>query len=200
MDRAVTSRADDEIEVLLAAADLVTLARTGVIYDYRGNVIDAHAPEMPTRLAKQLVQVVRGAVAVGMARSDAMRLALRVARDSMPPIRLAIINDLAAHPWSSTAEVRKRIGKPRATTDRQTQALHSLGVLDVLEEDIEWAGKPATRWYYSLAATLDPNVLSPESVPEMSVPTRQTNVREGRGGDAPQEGADLSGTDPGGAL
>ena len=43
-----------------AAADLVTLARTGVEYDYRGDVIDAHAPEMPTRFAKQLTQIVRG--------------------------------------------------------------------------------------------------------------------------------------------
>lgn len=43
-----------ETDVLLAAADLVTLARTGVEYDYRGDVIDAHAPEMPTRFAKQL--------------------------------------------------------------------------------------------------------------------------------------------------
>ena len=50
---------------LLAAADLVTRARTGVEYDYRGDVIDAHAPEMPTRFAKQLAQVVRGAVAIG---------------------------------------------------------------------------------------------------------------------------------------
>ena len=45
---------------LLAAANLVTLARTGVESDYRGDVIDAHAPEMPTRFAKQLTQIVRG--------------------------------------------------------------------------------------------------------------------------------------------
>ena len=89
---------DEETDRLLAAADLVTLARTGVEYDYRGDVIDAHAPEMPTRFAKQLTQIVRGAVAVGMNRADALRLAIRCARDSMPPLRLAIIDDLAAHP------------------------------------------------------------------------------------------------------
>ena len=52
-----------EQERLLDAANVVTLARTGVEYDYRGDVIDAHAPEMPTRFAKQLMQLVRGAVA-----------------------------------------------------------------------------------------------------------------------------------------
>ena len=81
---------EEETDTLLAAADLVTLARTGVEFDYRGDVIDAHAPEMPTRFAKQLAQVVRGGVAVGMSREDAMRLAIRCARDSMPPMRLAI--------------------------------------------------------------------------------------------------------------
>ena len=71
-----------ETNRLLAAADLVTLARTAVEYDYRGDVIDAHAPEMPTRFAKQLAQIVRGGLAIGMNRADALRLALRCARDS----------------------------------------------------------------------------------------------------------------------
>ena len=48
---------DAERERILAAANVVTLARTAVDYDYRGDVIDAHAPEMPTRFAKQLAQV-----------------------------------------------------------------------------------------------------------------------------------------------
>ena len=44
---------DEDLDVLVKAANLVTLARTGVELDYRGNVIDAHDPEMPTRFAKQ---------------------------------------------------------------------------------------------------------------------------------------------------
>ena len=75
---------------ILRVANVVTLARTGVDYDYRGDVIDAHAPEMPTRFAKQLTQLVRGAMALGIARGEAVRLAVRCARDSMPPLRLAI--------------------------------------------------------------------------------------------------------------
>jgi len=67
---------ETESERILAAANVVTLSRTGVEYDYRGDVIDAHAPEMPTRFAKQLAQVMRGALALGMARPDALRLAL----------------------------------------------------------------------------------------------------------------------------
>lgn len=184
-----------EVDQLLAAADLVTLARTGVEYDYRGDVIDAHAPEMPTRFAKQLAQVMRGSIALGMDRGDALRLAIRCARDSMPPLRLAIVDDLAEHPDSSTAQVRKRIGKPRATVDRQLQALHMLGVLACDEEEVEWAGKPATRWHYSLTSGIDPTALDPsKSVPEKSLTTPNPQEREG-GHEGVCLGADLSGTD-----
>jgi hypothetical protein len=151
-----------ESETLLAAADLVTLARTAVELDYRGNVVDAHAPEMPTRFAKQLAQVVRGGVAVGMSRNAAMRLAIRCARDSMPPLRLAIIDYLAVHPGSSTTEVRKGIGKPRTTVDRQLQALQMLGAVVCEEEEVD----DKTIWCYSLQDDIDPTTLV---VPEMSV-------------------------------
>lgn len=98
---------DAEHARLLDAANVVTLARTGVDYDYRGDVIDAHAPEMPTRFAKQLTQMVRAAVAIGMDRAAALRLAIRCARDSMPPLRLAIIDDLLTFPGSLTRDIRK---------------------------------------------------------------------------------------------
>src|SRR5262249_18764184 len=85
----------EEAEYILQAADLVTLARTGVEFDTRGELVDAHAPEMPTRFAKQLTQLMRGAIAVGMERPRALALAIRCARDSMPPLRLEILKDLA---------------------------------------------------------------------------------------------------------
>lgn len=189
---------DAERDVLLAAADVVTLSRTGVEFDHRGDVIDAHAPEMPTRFAKQLTQVVRGAVALGIDRSHAVRLAIRCARDSMPPLRLAILDDIAAHPGSSTVEVRKRLGKPRATVDRQLQALHMLEVLTCTEEEIEWAGRAATRWHYTLADGIDPRSLDPKSVPEMSVPTSSPLVESPAEPAEPDPGrppTDKSGTD-----
>ena len=161
-----------ETDKVLAAADLVTLARTGVEFDYRGDVVDAHAPEMPTRFAKQLAQVMRGAVALGMDRQHALRLAIRCARDSMPPLRLEIIDDVARYPASSTTEVRKRIDKPRNTVDRQLQALHMLGVLTCDEES---RGTSGTVWRYSLTDDIDPTALF---VPEKSVHPHRTTKRE----------------------
>jgi hypothetical protein len=168
---------DREQERLLQAADVVTLARTGVDYDYRGDVVDAHAPEMPTRFAKQLTQLVRGAVAIGLNRPAALRLSLRCARDSMPPLRLLILDDVASHPGTQTRHVRQRLGKPRATVDRQLQSLQMLGVLMCDEEEATHRGEPVTRWHYRLAPGINPNVLNPDSdsVPEKSPPTVSGN-------------------------
>src|SRR5208337_928136 len=91
------------------------------------------------------------------------------ARDSMPPLRLVIIDDLAAHPYSTATDVRKRLGKPRATVDRQLQALHMLGVLTCEEVPRKEGG---TSWHYSLVPGIDPATLSvPEPLPEMSLHT-----------------------------
>ncbi len=158
---------DAETDALLAAADLVTLARTGVEYDYRGDVIDAHAPEMPTRFAKQLTQVVRGAVAIGVDRAEALALAIRCARDSMPPLRLAIIDDVAVHPNSTATDVRRRLNKPRATVDRQLQALHILGLLDLTEVETD----RGTGWWYSLNDNISPDAINPDALPDLLLHT-----------------------------
>jgi hypothetical protein len=167
--------------------------------DYRGDVIDAHAPEMPTRFAKQLTQLVRGAVAIGMGRDTAVALAVRCARDSMPPLRLAILDDVAAHPGSSTRDVRQRLGKPRATIDRQLQALQMLGVLTCDEHDDVYNGKPVTRWTYQLALGIDPSVLTPDHVPDLS-PHAHAHIegehREGPQPPSEHPATDISGTPP----
>ncbi len=189
---------DHETSRILSAADVVTLARTGVDYDYRGDVVDAHAPEMPTRFAKQLVQIMRGATAIGVPRTEALQLAIRCARDSMPPLRLAILDDVANFPGTLTRDVRKRLEKPRATVDRQLQALHMLGVLTCEEEDTVHAGHPTTLWRYRLAEGVSPDVLLPDpvSVPEMS-PHGDLGIRESvEKQDAVCVPTDISGTAP----
>ena len=152
---------DGDAKRILHAADLVTLARTGVELDYRGDVIDAHAPEMPTRFAKQLVQIMRGALAIGMDAPEALKLALRCAQDSAPELRLAILRDLAAHGESRIMDIRRRLQRPRATADRALQALHCLRLLVCREEMEERGGKTFQARNYSLAPDVSPAVLNP---------------------------------------
>jgi hypothetical protein len=104
--KSVYRLSEDDENMIVKAADLVTLARTGVELDYRGDVIDAHDPEMPTRLAKQLTQIMRGAIAIGMGHQGARGLVIRCARDSMPQLRLAILRDVDDHPDSRVIDIR----------------------------------------------------------------------------------------------
>jgi hypothetical protein len=157
---------NEETTRILQAADITTLARTGVETDYRGDIIDAHAPEMPTRFAKQLAQVMRGGLAIGMRRPEAMALAIRCARNSMPPLRLAILEDIAANPGSRIIDVRRRLQRPRATADRALQALHVLGLLVCEEEEEQRDDGPRYIRHYRLAQSI---VLAALSVPDLSV-------------------------------
>src|SRR5262249_15731615 len=147
---AVYSLSDQDETTIVCAADLVTLARTGVETDYRGDVIDAHAPEMPTRLAKQLCQIMRGAMAIRLSPDQALALVIRCARNSMPQLRLQVLTDIAAHPGSRVIDVRRRLQKPRTTTDRTLQALHILGLLTCREEETERNGNKVQTRFYSL--------------------------------------------------
>jgi hypothetical protein len=152
LDRIEPERAildGDAYDELLAAADLVTLARTAVDRDQRGDVVSAHEPEMPTRFAKMLGQLVRGALALGVDRAGALDLAARVAGDSVPPLRLELLADVGEHPGSRTTEVARRRQKPRTTVDRALQELHLLGLLSVAEVG------DGGGWRYELGPAVD---------------------------------------------
>jgi hypothetical protein len=134
----------DEVVTL---ADLVTLGRTAVMKDAQGNPLEAHAPEMPTRFTKQLVQVYRGAVTIGIPVDRALELVRRIATDSMPPLRLACLRDLAENPSSTVSDVRKRLNRPRTSIDRELQCLQLLGLLRLDEIP---RGVGGSEWRYSL--------------------------------------------------
>jgi hypothetical protein len=149
---------ENEEDELLDLADIVTRARTSVERDFQGNPAWAHALEMPTRFAKQLVQIARGGIAIGMDRGDALEVAARCARDSMPPVRQKILADVAEHPDTPTAEVVTRLQLPRQTVDRTLQELQLLGLLTV--DGIPYGDSGRTRWIYSLAPDVDPAALA----------------------------------------
>jgi Domain of unknown function (DUF3854) len=163
-----------EQRALIEAADLVTRCRTAVERDYQSNPVMAHAPEAPTRFVKQLAQVMRGAIAIGHTRIGALRLALRVARDSMPPLRLQIVNHLAQESQQTTTDVRRALQKPHNTVDRELQAMQLLGVVTCDEEQQfgDFGNELKPRWRWSLADWVDVDVLTvPEVFPSSAPPT-----------------------------
>lgn len=152
-----TELTDEDLDRLLMAADLVTRLRTAVETDYRGDAVDAHALEMPTRFGKQLAQIVRGATAVGMDFERGMSLALRCAGDSIPPLRLIVLDDVRRHPGSSVGEVADRTGKPRTSARRTLDQLQLLGALRRSRDDEHLPGDLNVRW--SVRAGLDVDTL-----------------------------------------
>ncbi|MDP3712571.1 MAG: ArsR family transcriptional regulator [Mycobacteriales bacterium] len=144
---------DEVMGVLLTAANVVTLARTAVERDHRGEVVEAHAPEAPTRFAKMLGQLVRGSLALGSTKVEALAVALRVAGDSVPPMRLLVLADVLDNSYARTSEVTKRVQRPRSTVDRTLQELHLLGLVEVDEVG------DGLGWRYRVAPSVDQQAL-----------------------------------------
>jgi hypothetical protein len=144
-----------EMESLLGLADLVTRARTPVERDYQGSPAFAHALEMPTRFAKQLVQLARGGLLLGLDHDTALGVAARCCHDTMPPLRRIVLADVASHPDSFTPDVAERVQIPRSTVDRTLQELQLLGLLEV--QHVAYGER--VRWLYSLAPGTDRDAL-----------------------------------------
>ncbi len=114
------------IDGLAALAEFVALARSPVIFDYRGVIEYIPTPEAPGRLAKQLalfaraLAVVRQQPAVDLA---AFSTVLQVAHDTMPAQRQIMLQTLLAKPDSTTTEIAETTGYPTETTRRYLQEL-----------------------------------------------------------------------------
>jgi hypothetical protein len=137
---------EHETEKLFEVADVVTRGRTAIERDFQGNPLYAHALEMPTRFAKQLVQIIRGGIALGMDRDAALAAAMRCASDSLPPLRQRILHAVSSHPKSPICAVVKLVQLPRKTVDRTLQELLLLGLLTFDEQP--WGEQ--TRYVYTV--------------------------------------------------
>ena len=114
---------------LVDVADLVTLVRSGVETDYKGDVLFAHAPEVPTRLVKQLGQLMRGATAIGLSVERAFEMALRVCRDCAPdPTPRPPRRGRA--PGHQSVRLRPTARDPPPTSQRLCDPLRALDLLD----------------------------------------------------------------------
>jgi hypothetical protein len=89
-----------------------------------------------------------------MNRAATMRLALRCARDSAPPLRIEILLDLAIHPGSKAIDVSHNVTRPLRTVRRELEALHMLKLLRC-DEEKSAADENKTIWRYSLAEAFD---------------------------------------------
>jgi hypothetical protein len=108
---------------IAALADLVTLARSPVARDYRGEVELILPREGPYRFGGELYALWRGCGLLGLDREQAWEVARRVARDSMPRLRWRVIAALAEGVELTTGQVTQQVWHPKQTTRRTLEDL-----------------------------------------------------------------------------
>ena len=162
-------------ERLASLADLVSVARSGVVRD-RGtrDLTLAPQPEAPARLAKQLAALTTShAIIRGMDKvADAdYAFAFGVARDSIPTVRLLVMDALAAATdYLKTSRVSEVIGYPTMTARRTLEDLAALGVVTI--QKAEGQGQ-ADLWRLSDSAT---ERMSQALLPEANPDTEKESV------------------------
>lgn len=123
---------ETEQEWLIALARYTARARSGVLRDgYTREVLQATGCEAPTRLVLVLAKLLCGLQIVGVRRRLAYRLVQKVALDSMPQIRRAILDTLIKQSWVETPDIAKAIRCPVQTTRRALEDLEMYNLVDV---------------------------------------------------------------------
>jgi DNA-binding MarR family transcriptional regulator len=122
---------DRFMEPLITLSDIVTRSRSGVARDFQTrDILYLPEPEAPTRLAKQIAQLMAAALAIGVDEPEAWRLAEKVGWDSVPAVRAAVIRLLGRMEGVSLtmAELQEKTGLPETTVRRVVEDLVVLGL------------------------------------------------------------------------
>lgn len=133
-----------EQERLIRLAELVVRARSAVERDSYSREVDLiPEPEAPTRLVVMLERLLAGLDAIGADRAEAWGVVGRVALDSIPALRLAVLRVLlAAREPLATSAVAEAVRYPTTTTGR---ALEDLCAHALIQRHAGGSGK-ANQW------------------------------------------------------
>lgn len=147
--------AEPVAERIAALAAFTARARSGVVWDGRGEIEYVPEPEGPGRLAKQLATLARGLAVIRDTRevTDADYLTVyRVAEDTVPAQRRAVLVPLLhTDEELETSRVAELARYPTSTARRYLHELAAMGLVDRLPGG---QGR-ADRWRLSnLAARL----------------------------------------------
>lgn len=188
-----TSRDNDPAETtqLVALATLVVRARSAVERDNYSREIElVPGSEAPTRLIVALSLLLGGLDSIGVPRTDAWRVLTKVGLDSIPALRLSIMETLYAYEGQlSTNDLAGAVRHPGTTTRRACEDLVAHGLLECHRQG---EGK-AHLWELTefsrdrLATLSEPSPGAPKT-------TSETVQR------TPREGSDKSTTDKTGTV
>lgn len=116
---------DSDENFLITLSDFATRCRSAVERDgYRREIELIHSMEAPARLAKALAHLHEGFRVIGVPTTRAKQLLAKIALDSVPKIRVLLIETLAADTQAKlTKDLASAIGYPTETTRRALEDL-----------------------------------------------------------------------------
>jgi len=121
---------DQESNKLYSQASLIAAARSPVQRDYHTREIsDVKETESPTRLAGSLGQLYLGLEAIGLDESARWRVVGKAALDSMPGIRLELVNSLRTGA-KRPGELKEAVGCSAGTVRHVCEDLEMHGVIE----------------------------------------------------------------------
>jgi hypothetical protein len=161
-----------DVDRLAKLADFVTLARSPVARDYRGEIELVLDPEGPYRFAKQLHALWRACGLLGLDRAGAWEVANRVARDSMPRLRWRVLDALAIAGQQSTNTLARAVLHPSRSVKRALEDLTAHRVVERIPAD-----GPGLPDHWRLAADRRTAAvwLADGTVPEISDPPQEAS-------------------------
>jgi predicted transcriptional regulator len=168
-------RTDGETDQLIGLATLVVRARSAVERDgYTREIELVPGSEAPTRLVIVLDRLLSGLDAIGCDRAEAFRVVTKAALDSIPALRLAVLDTLYAEDDLDTNTIAGAVLHPASTTRRALEDLTAHGLVTRRRGEGE---KDPHRWSLAKFSRNRMDFLKPlETVfPEMS-----SNTRSGR--------------------
>jgi hypothetical protein len=128
--------------VAAAAGPDGSLGRSPIERDYQGEISLILDSEAPSRVIKQLAQLWRACGMLGLDEASSWAVVRRAGLDSIPKLRRAVIEHLAADSWPSTPEVARGTRHPVRTTRRALEDLEAHGIA---QRSAGGAGLP-DRW------------------------------------------------------
>jgi hypothetical protein len=162
--------APGDVDRLAKLADFVTLARSPVARDYKGEIELVLEPEGPYRFAKSLYGLWRACGLLGLDRAGAWQVANRVARDSMPRLRWRVLDALALHGQQSTNKLAQATLHPARSTRRALEDLTAHRVVERIPA--EGVGLP-DHWRLVAERREVAVWLADGTVPEISDPPQE---------------------------
>ena len=123
-------------------AEMIALLRGHVVREvgYKRDIVDVPQPEGPTRIMKSLAQVARGHATIFRRQEvtgQDFKIARRLALDSIPPVRKAILDEMIRSGEIGWASLVRATELPPSTISRNCEELEALGVLLVDENKVE---------------------------------------------------------------